>query len=152
MNKTKYDDGMLTAPMIIGQISRMHRSLMREQESATPIMSQNSCRMILMRLAFGDGITQLELARETRLKPPTVSVALKKMEAEGYVFRKNDEDDLRVVRVFLTDKGKALDNSNEERFRLSEEKMMRDFTPEESRLLCDMLLRVRNNLAKADPK
>lgn len=147
MKKKIYDDDMLTAPMIIGQISRMHRSYMRENEVAAPIMGQNSCRMILMRLSFGDGLTQLELSQETKLKPPTVSVALKRMETEGYVYRESDPDDLRITRVWLTEKGKALDQSTEERFRIAEEKMMQGFTAEESRLLCRMLLRIRNNLA-----
>ena len=144
--KKIYDDGMLTAPMILGQIYRMHRCVMRAGD-ADGIMSQNSCRAILIRLSFGDGITQLELAGETRLKPPTVSVALKRMETEGYVRRVTDPEDMRAVRVFLTDKGKALDENNVRRLTDLDARMMEGFSDEEKRTLCDMLLRMRNNLS-----
>lgn len=150
MKQSRYDDSMLTAPMVIGQIARMHRNLMRESENDNPIMSQNSCRMLLMHLAFDDGVTQLELAQATRLKPPTVSVALKRMESEGYIVRRTDDNDMRAVRVFLTEKGRLLDCANEQRLRETDAVMMEGFSPEESRMLRDLLIRVRNNLAKGN--
>lgn len=142
------DDVALTAPMLIGQISRMHSCRMREEDPGDTIMSQNSCRVLLMMLAHREGVTQLDLARAARLKPPTVSVALKRMEAEGYIRREADEDDLRAVRVYLTDKGRALDRANIERLKHMERLMMDGFTGEESRELCEMLIRIRNNLSE----
>ena len=148
MKKCQYDDSMLTPPMIIGQIARMHRNIMRETEPEDGIMSQNSCRMLLLHLAFGDGVTQLELAQATKLKPPTVSVALKRMENDGYITRVTDENDMRAVRVYLTEKGRMLNGANEARLRDTDEVMMQGFSADESRQLGQMLIRIRNNLAK----
>ena len=34
--------------------------------------------------------------------------AIKKLESEGYIFRKRDENDRRAYKVYLTEKGKAI--------------------------------------------
>ncbi|MBE6639176.1 MAG: MarR family transcriptional regulator [Ruminococcaceae bacterium] len=62
-------------------------------------------RHILMVLGMEDGISQLSIAKQTSLKPSTVSIALKKMEREGYITRVNDSKDMRMSRVYLTEMG-----------------------------------------------
>ena len=59
-------------------------------------------------------MSAIELSRRAGLKPPTVSVALKHLEDEGYVVRVTDEDDKRAARVYLSDKGHALEKENAE--------------------------------------
>lgn len=145
MKKAPITDDMLTPAMLIGHISRAQRSTLRSREN-DPIMTQNSCRAILFCLSREEGITQLELSRRAGLKPPTVSVALKHLEDEGYVVRVTDEDDKRAARVYLSDKGHALDKENDERFVTVDNEMMAGFTPEEIELLRSMLLRIRDNL------
>ncbi len=71
---------------------------------------QSGARRVLSFLAVRDGVSQLDLIRVTHLKAPTISVALQKLEKDGYVFRRPDEYDLRATRVFLTEKGRALDD------------------------------------------
>ncbi len=138
-------DDMLTPPMLIGRISRAQRSTLRAREN-DPIMTQNSCRSLLFCLSCEEGITQLELSRRAGLKPPTVSVALKHLEDEGYIVRKVDDDDKRAARVFLSEKGQALERENKERFRSVDNEMMRGFSEDEIALLRSMLLRIRDNL------
>lgn len=145
--KMKRDDEHISVPMIIGQISRMQRSRMRESEPENSIMSQNSCRALFWSLANSDGVTQLELAESTKLKPPTVSVALKRMEEQGYVRRETDPMDMRAVRVFLTDAGKALDASHLDRIHRIDEVIMRGISEEETQILRSLLIRMRDNLA-----
>lgn len=149
MKKALLTDDMLTPPMLIGHISRAQRCTLRSREH-DPIMTQNSCRAILFCLSHEEGITQLELSRRAGLKPPTVSVALKHLEDEGYVVRKIDDDDKRAARVYLSEKGHALERENNERFEKVDSEMMRGFTEEETELLRKMLLRIRDNLK--DPK
>jgi DNA-binding MarR family transcriptional regulator len=145
MKKSPLTDDMLTPAMLIGHISRAQRSTLLSREN-DPIMTQNSCRAILFCLSREEGITQLELSRRAGLKPPTVSVALKHLEDEGYVVRVTDEDDKRAARVYLSDKGHALEKENDERFVTVDNEMMAGFTPEEIELLRSMLLRIRDNL------
>ena len=67
-------------------------------------------RKILMVLGKEDGISQLSIAKQIRLKPSTVSIALKKMEREGYITRVNDLKDMRMSRVYLTETGLEIAN------------------------------------------
>lgn len=148
--KIIHDDENITPPMIIGQISRMQRSRMRESEPENLIMAQNSCRALFWSLVHRDGVTQLELAESTRLKPPTVSVALKRMEEQGYVRREADPMDMRAVRVYLTDEGRVLDESHLDRIRRIDEIAMRGISEEETKLLRALLIKMRNNLANEE--
>ncbi len=141
-------DDSLTPPMLIGMIGRMHMNLMRNTEPAGSIMSQNSCRMIMRTLVHGDGVSQLELARCTGLKPPTVSVALGKMEREGYIERQVCATDGREVHVYLTDSGRRLEEETQARLRNADAIVMRDVTPEESETLRRILLKIRRSLAE----
>lgn len=149
MKKNPITDDMLTPPMLIGRIARVHRCALRSREN-DPIMSQNSSRTLLFCLSREEGITQLELAKAAGLKPPTVSVALRHLEEEGYIIRKTDEEDMRAVHVYLSNKGHALERDNIERIEALDSEMMRGFSEEETELLKKMLLRIRDNLE--DPK
>ena len=75
-------------------------------------------RSIMLVLGKEDGVSQLAIAGQTGLKPSTISIALKKMEREGLIARENDSKDMRMSRVYLTDKGLAIANNvyeNEEK-------------------------------------
>lgn len=143
-------DSVLTPPMLIGQVARLHYNRMRAQDKSNIVMSQNSCRLLLLHLSFNEGVTQLDLVKSTKLKPPTVSVSLKHLESEGYVSRVADENDMRSVRVYLTEKGKQLMQDNEMRLKRLDAQMMEGFSEEEKKVLYDMLLRVRDNLVKEE--
>jgi len=56
-----------------------------------------------------DGITQRQLSREAGVMEPTTFAALKAMEAQGYIERRQLADNRRNVHVFLTAKGRALE-------------------------------------------
>ncbi len=145
MKKHPLTDDMLTPPLLIGRIMRAHRCRLRESES-DPIMTQNSCRSLLFCLSHEEGLTQLELSKRAGLKPPTVSVVLRHLEDEGYVVRQTDSEDKRAARVYLSDKGHALERENYERFERIDSQMMRGFSDEETEILRKMLLRIKENL------
>lgn len=150
------NDDSLTPPMLIGMIARMQQNLMRNTETTGSVMSKNSCRVLIKCLAWEEGLSQLELSRRTRLKPPTVSVALGRLEREGYVRREVSQSDGREVRVYLTDAGRQLEDSTRARVRAAEDISMRDITPGESEVLRSLLLKMKNSLAEnensADPR
>ena len=126
-------------------MSKLFRNRMREQAEDQRV--QGSYREILFHLAREDGKTQLELARLTHLKPPTVSVALGKLEDEGYVVRVADQKDQRCTRVYLTDKGKAIDEKAHEVIEELDLCAVKGMTEEELRQLTVLLFRMRENLA-----
>ena len=128
------------------EISRLFRAKMRQSDDSEGVMSQPGAHLVLSRLAVCDGITQLELVRATHLRPPTVSVILQKMEAEGLVERKCDEHDRRAVRVTLTEAGWALDRKYIETIRGIDKVALGDLTEEEIATLMVLLPKIRNQL------
>ncbi len=96
----------MTIHMLIGHISRISKDEANKKSDALGV--PQGFRNILIHLASSDGITQLELSKSTRLKPPTVSVALRKMEEAGLVSRLTDEEDMRKSLVSLTPKGREI--------------------------------------------
>ncbi|MCR4425146.1 MAG: MarR family transcriptional regulator [Firmicutes bacterium] len=55
-----------------------------------------------------DGITQRDLAAHLHVARPTVTVMLQKMERAGLITRRNDDEDQRLTRIYLTDEGRSL--------------------------------------------
>lgn len=110
-------------------------------------------RQILFHLAHEDGVTQLSLAKLTHLSAPTVSVALGKMEQAGLVIRKADKDDLRQVKVFLTESGRKQDEFIREKSDETEEKMLEGIGEEEREQLVNTLRKILiNMLDEENPK
>jgi MarR family transcriptional regulator, organic hydroperoxide resistance regulator len=64
---------------------------------------------ILLTLWAEDGLPPGEVARRLGLATPTVTRATARMEAAGLLRRQPHERDGRLVRLFLTDRGRALE-------------------------------------------
>lgn len=62
---------------------------------------------ILALLQVQDGMSQKDLAFLLGIRPQSLTVALDKLEGEGFIERKQDEDDKRTRRVFITEAGSA---------------------------------------------
>ena len=59
-------------------------------------------------LSKKDGISQGELSQKFEIDPSRVTRLAKRLEREGLILRKRDPEDQRIVRMFLTEKGKCL--------------------------------------------
>jgi MarR family transcriptional regulator, organic hydroperoxide resistance regulator len=64
---------------------------------------------ILRTLWDEDGLAPGEVARRLGLATPTVTRAAARMEAAGLLRREPHERDRRLVRLYLTDRGRALE-------------------------------------------
>ncbi len=86
---------------------RLHRQLMMRvlAEQETP-PGQAMCLRIVV---AHDGATQREIGRMLHLSAPTVTSMLKRMEHSGMIARGADPLDQRVMRVRVTEAGRALD-------------------------------------------
>ena len=135
-----------TPVKLCNEISRLFRTHIRESISDDGVMSQQGAHLVLSTLAVSDGINQLELVHRTHLRPPTISIIIKRMEAEGLAERKTDPDDGRAVRVYLTEKGKALDRLHIERIKSLDAVALSGVTDEEIAILMELLPKIRNNL------
>ena len=148
-DKTSCHHCVKTPPMVLNEVSRLCMTLLHRMAGDDAHGSkQHSRRLILMKLSREDGITQCELVKDSRMTPPTISVALKSLEQEGLVERCGDEDDMRATRVYLTEKGREVDRKNRERIRCVDAIMMSGLSEEEQKALMEILLKMRENLTK----
>ena len=138
-----------TPPMIVNEIARLFHTRMRGYD-LEGVMSQDSARLIMRELAHGEGCSQLDLVRKTHLKAPTVSVTLRRMESEGLVERHQDAMDMRVTRVYLSQKGKAHHATVLNRLHAIDTALMQGFDEEETVQLLHFLERMRDNILPAD--
>lgn len=67
-------------------------------------------------LARNEGMKQADLARNAHVRPSSVSEVLERLEKSGLIERRRDQKDRRVLRVYLTDKGRAQNESNSARW------------------------------------
>lgn len=135
-----------TPVKLCNEISRLFRAHMRDRDDHDGVMSQQGAHLVLSMLAINDGIHQLDLVRKTHLRPPTVSVILKRMEVEGLVQRRSDPADMRSICVYLTDKGRALDAENIGHIKEVDAIALDGLSADEIDELMRLLPRIRDNL------
>ena len=66
---------------------------------------------VLHHLSLKDGCMQSEIAKCERKTPATTTVMLQTMEKNGLIERRSDPEDLRRIRVYITDKGREAEKS-----------------------------------------
>ena len=133
-------------------ISHLFRARMREEGEMDGVLSQPGARAILSMIAVSDGLCQRELVERTHLRPPTVSVILQKMEEEGMVERKSDDGDRRIIRVYLTDYGRAMDAQTIARIQKTDALALAGLSDEEIATAMGLLARMRDNLIALNEK
>ncbi|MEC1646676.1 MarR family winged helix-turn-helix transcriptional regulator [Bacillus halotolerans] len=101
---------------------------------------------LLFRLWLGDGVTQMQLCEHLKCEPPTVTNMVKSLEQNGFIYRKRDEHDARVMRIFLTDKGKELETPIKLIWKQQQEKLLNSILPEERLILRELMKRMERNL------
>lgn len=101
---------------------------------------------VLFMLWEEDGLTQKEIGENLKLRPATVTVIITKMERAGLVKREPDSRDMRVSRVFLTDKGIKIRQKVEEVYEYFEKDCFDNFNCEEKIWLQHLLNKLWNNL------
>jgi DNA-binding MarR family transcriptional regulator len=105
---------------------------------------------MLFVLSKEDGQSQKELANKLNLKPATITVMLKRMEKANLVERRQDPEDQRVSRVYITEKGKKVYKKVNKIMKNLEEECFGNFTVEEKVILRRLLMQIRENLLIAN--
>jgi len=95
-----------------------------------------------------DGLTQSELADRLRIAPATITRMIQRMEKAGFLTRRPDPDDQRVMHVHLTGLGQAVRAEVERVWITMEAETFAGFSPEELEQLRRFLLQVRSNLLR----
>lgn len=97
-------------------------------------------------LAANEGVSSRELAELLDIRPSSLTELLTRLESEGIVARTPDENDRRVTRVSLTDKGRELAAEMNAEHEQRKAKASACFTDEEAAMFCEMCERLGAHL------
>ena len=149
MNEEQETNREMTVGQLLAQVCRMsgHR-LRRHMEKIGLHRGQG---FALIHLWHNDGMPQRDLARSMHISPASVTNMLQRMERDGWIERKRDKADQRVVRVFAADKSKKLRVEAKRVFREMEDELSSIYTEEEQSTLKQLLTRLYEHYAPGDP-
>ena len=91
-------------------------------------------------------MSQKELAERLNMTPPSITSAIRKMEQGGYIRRRQDVTDHRVMRLALTENGAACVENVKRVADEMHELIFRGMSPEEIMLFRRLLLQINENL------
>jgi MarR family transcriptional regulator, organic hydroperoxide resistance regulator len=127
------------------QLMKEHRQ--RAEEALSQLGLHVSQELFLFVLWREEGLSQSELAARLRVELPTVTKAVHRMERAGLLIRQADEQDSRVSRVYLTEKGRALYAPALQIWQDVEARMLHGMTEIEQALLRRLLQQMVSNLS-----
>lgn len=107
---------------------------------------------ILMKLLDADGCTQRELSNLVNIRPASMTDNLRRMEKAGLIVRRADENDMRMSRVFLTEKGRESVKAVFQMGEALEKLYLNHFTLEERAQLLGFLDRMLDNMRQLESK
>jgi MarR family transcriptional regulator, organic hydroperoxide resistance regulator len=105
-------------------------------------------QFILMCLWDEDALTPGEIATRLGLATPTVTKATTRMQAAGLVSRGRHPTDARLVRIHLTERGRALQKILDEEMLALSERALNTFSDREKRDFVHFLDQLRRNLTR----
>lgn len=129
---------------VINDISKLFRNDVRLESDKMGMVG--SYWPILMHLTTRDGLTQLDLVQLTLMTAPSTSLKLQKMEQDGLIKRLPDSEDLRQVRVFLTDYGRQISSVMAITVKKVQAQAIQNLSEEEINQVLGVLLRIKENL------
>nr|CAD6408045.1 MarR family transcriptional regulator [Rhizobium sp. Q54] len=101
---------------------------------------------VVLALAEEDGLTAGELAARLGVKAPTMTRTVGRMEAQGFLQRREDGTDGRLTKVFLTESGHASVEQISRSVAECSRRALSDFSDKEVRQLLRLLRAMDDNL------
>lgn len=129
---------------LLGQVGRLHFCLTHktlEKEGLYPGQPP-----LLYALHDEDGLSQKELAKKLHLKPATITVMIQRLEKAGFIKKVADENDQRVSRIHLTEKGIESCIELKSMVKQIDDICLLNFTDDDIDSLKVLLERIRSNL------
>src|SRR5258708_20952063 len=132
------------------QVMKAHRRQAESQLNALGVHLGQE--MLLFQLWDEDGPTQSEIADWICVEAPTVTKMLQRMEVTGLVERRQDSQDARVSRVYLTPKGRALEEPVTYLWKDVEAKTVKGLSESEKLLLRRLVVEKQEEVAGENKK
>ena len=141
----------MTLSSYINDISKRLKVLtLKTIEQKTELSGISQCtRAILKSLSIKDGVTELELCRDIKYAAATVSVALKKMAYDEILRIVIDSADRRQTLIYITDKGREIEEYLDAAYKEIDNIMLKDVTQEEREVLLPILKKMLQNVLEA---
>ena len=139
----------MTVGQLLAQVCRMSGHRLRGHMEKIGLHRGQG--FALIHLWHNDGMSQSDLARSMHISPASVTNMLQRMERDGWIERKRDEADQRVVRVYLTTKAQETRIEAKRVFQEMEDALNSVYTAEEQSTLKRLLTKLHDNFAHGDP-
>ncbi|GAB6844498.1 DNA-binding MarR family transcriptional regulator [Methylorubrum rhodinum] len=129
------------------QAARLHRARVGDRLAALDLFAGQE--QVVQALAAAGSMTMGDLAATLRVRPPTASKTISRLAALGFVERRAEAGDGRIVRVRLTEAGLAKAAAIERIWDEVEAELLEGFDNKERRRLRKLLRRAARGLAEA---
>ena len=127
------------------QVHKAHRA--RAEAALNKLGLHTGQEMLLLQLWQEEGIPQSQLAASMGVEPPTATKMLQRMEHAGLIERRPDAEDARISRVYLTDRGRAVERPVLDAWKQLEAQTVKGLSLTEQALLHRLLMQVLTNLS-----
>ena len=138
----EYED--MSVGMLLHHATRTH--LERIHNALEKYGVQKTFGPILKTLSETEGISQSTLAEMMRVTAPSMSVSLQKMENAGLLLRKSDGEDMRQIRLYLTEAGRETAQKAEREIKRVDAMLIEGLTQEEQKIFKRILIKILNSL------
>jgi len=131
---------------LVHDVARLMRTMYDRRMA--PLGLTRSQWWVLNHLYFNEGISQTEFASVLDIEKATVGRLLDRLEAKGWVARKNDPQDKRTKRVYLTEKVQPTLQIMRDMAAVTRDEAVRSLNKTERKQLRNMLKRMRDDLSE----
>jgi DNA-binding MarR family transcriptional regulator len=129
---------------LLGQICKLHYSRLHTRLEELGLYRGQP--PMLFALWHQEGLTHSELAEQLHVQPATITKMLERMERAGFLERRDDLQDRRVSRVYLTERAETIRANMHQIFHTMEDACLAGFDDQERAHLRVFLTRLRDNL------
>ncbi|HBF38694.1 MAG TPA: MarR family transcriptional regulator [Firmicutes bacterium] len=102
--------------------------------------------LYLVRICENPGIIQERVAEMLKVDRTTAARAIQKLASEGFIIKRNDPENKKILRLYATDKGRTIYTLLEKEERYSDEVALQDFTEDEKEIALKLLCKMRQNI------
>lgn len=132
----------------IGYLSKLIRKEFNKAAAEQDLFSGQ--QDILFHINENEGITLRELSNMLGVAPATASVSVKRMEKSGFIIKKADEADGRIIRLYPTEKAKQAPLKIRKKMDEMDLTLKQGMTEKEIAQLSRLLDKAVSNLQKED--
>ncbi len=135
---------------LLTPVSNLYSSILEKAMNEIDLHSGQV--FVLLSLFRKDGQSQIELAENLNLAAPTINKMVKNLVENDFVTTQRDENDGRVVRIFLTEKAVDSKVLIGEQWVKIETQILQDFTETEKLILFQLFDKLKKNLGGGSPE